>query len=183
MFCHRVNDQIQLSLLSMHDASQIISLIDESRSNLREWLPWIDDMNTVEDARSFIQATIHQFAANNGFWAGIRQRGNLVGVIGFHRVDWENCSTSIGCWIGEKYQGCGVATNSCRALLDIAFHEYHLNRTEVQCAVDNDKSRHIPEKLGFVLEGFRRQAEWLYDHFVDHAVYAMLAEDWAKKRA
>ncbi|NIM51091.1 MAG: GNAT family N-acetyltransferase, partial [Gemmatimonadales bacterium] len=23
-----------------------------------------------------------------------------------------------------------------------------------------------------------RQAEWLYDHFVDHVVYAMLASEW-----
>jgi ribosomal-protein-serine acetyltransferase len=23
-----------------------------------------------------------------------------------------------------------------------------------------------------------RDAEWLYDHYVDHAVYALLADDW-----
>lgn len=99
-------------------------------------------------------------------------------MIGFHQVDWDNRSTSIGCWIGEKHQGRGVATNSCRALMDIAFHEYHLNRVEIQCAVTNHRSRSIPEKLGFVLEGCRREAEWLYDHFVDHAVYGMLSRDW-----
>lgn len=179
VFYHYVNAQIQLSLLSTHHAGEMISLIDESRHNLREWLPWIDEMNTIEDSRSFIQATMNQFAANNGFWAGIWHQGSLNGVIGFHQVDWENRSASIGCWIGEKYQGRGVATNACRAMVDVAFYEYDLNRVEIQCAVTNHKSRHIPEKLGFVLEGCRRQAEWLYDHFVDHAIYGMLSKDWA----
>jgi len=27
----------------------------------------------------------------------------------------------------------------------------------------------------------QRQAEWLYDHFVDHAVYAALASEWRRR--
>jgi ribosomal-protein-serine acetyltransferase len=40
------------------------------------------------------------------------------------------------------------------------------------------KSRAIPEKLGFVQEGITRQEEWLYDHYVDHVIYGLLAKDW-----
>ncbi|HVJ50737.1 hypothetical protein [Desulfitobacterium sp.] len=36
----------------------------------------------------------------------------------------------------------------------------------------------IPERLGFVKEAMIREAEWLYDHFVDHAVYGVLAREW-----
>jgi ribosomal-protein-serine acetyltransferase len=28
-----------------------------------------------------------------------------------------------------------------------------------------------------------RQAEWLYDHFVDHVIYGMLASEWNGKDA
>ncbi|MDP9371062.1 MAG: GNAT family N-acetyltransferase, partial [Chloroflexota bacterium] len=40
------------------------------------------------------------------------------------------------------------------------------------------KSCAIPERLGFAREGTLRQVEWLYDHFVDHHVYGMLAAEW-----
>jgi len=39
--------------------------------------------------------------------------------------------------------------------------------------LENKKRRSVPERLGFVCEGTIRQAEWLYDHYVDHTVYGM----------
>jgi ribosomal-protein-serine acetyltransferase len=54
----------------------------------------------------------------------------------------------------------------------------NLNRLVITCATQNQKSRAIPERLGFVHEGIARDAEWLYDHFVDHDIYAKLHCDW-----
>lgn len=34
-------------------------------------------------------------------------------------------------------------------------------------------------RLGFKLEGKLRQAEWLYDHYVDQVIYGLLAEEWS----
>lgn len=32
--------------------------------------------------------------------------------------------------------------------------------------------------MGFKEEGRLRQVEWLYDHFVDHVIYGLLADEW-----
>lgn len=74
-------------------------------------------------------------------------------------------------------------TRSCRAYVSHSFQTLGLNRVEIRCAVDNRKSCAIPERLGFILEGTLRQAEWLYDHFVDHSVYAILSQDWTPAEA
>src|SRR3712207_8983550 len=51
-----------------------------------------------------------------------------------------------------------------------SFLELGLNRVSIACATENKKSCAIPERLGFRREGVQRQAEWLYDHFVDHVI-------------
>lgn len=69
-------------------------------------------------------------------------------------------------------------TKSCRALINHAFSELNLNRVDIRCAVENSKSRAIPERLGLRQEGVIRQAEWLYDKYVDHVVYGVLTDEW-----
>ena len=58
--------------------------------------------------------------------------------------------------------------------------ELQLNRIEIRAAIGNVKSQAIPEKLGFAKEGCVREAEWLYDHYVDHIIYGMLKSDFTK---
>ena len=142
----------------------------------------MDVTKTVADSQSFIQSALHQFAANHGFQTGILYKEQLAGIIGFHEINWTNRSTSIGYWLGEGFQGRGIMTIACQVMVEIAFREYNLNRIEIRAAVENQKSRAIPERLGFVQEGVCRQVEWIYDHFVDHVVYGMLAEDWQRTK-
>ena len=73
-------------------------------------------------------------------------------------------------------------TEACRELVDYGFSPLGLHRVEIRCAIGNQRSRAIPERLGFVNEGIARQGEWLYDRYVDLVVYSMLAPDWKKSQ-
>ena len=178
MFEFVVDDEVVLKLLDIRDANQLFELANSGRTYLREWLPWVDGTKSAEDTKSFVEMTKKQFASNNGFQAGIWSKGNIAGVIGFHGMNWTNRSTSIGYWLGERYQGNGIMTKSCKAFVEYAFRKLDLNRVEIRCAEKNLSSRAIPERLGFVNEGTIREAEWLYDHFVNHVVYGVLAQEW-----
>ncbi|WP_334300596.1 GNAT family N-acetyltransferase [Alkaliphilus flagellatus] len=62
--------------------------------------------------------------------------------------------------------------------MNYAFNNFKLHRVEIRCAENNYKSRAIPERLGFTKEGLIRGSEWIYDHYVSHIVYSMLAIEW-----
>jgi ribosomal-protein-serine acetyltransferase len=180
MFPIRLNDVVALELLEERHAEELFAVTDANRAHLRRWLPWLDGTKGPEDTRAFIRVTRKQLLDNNGFQTAIRYRGDLVGVVGHHGISWSNRSTSLGYWLAEAVQGRGIMTEAVRTYVQHAFETLKLNRVEVRCAVENMKSRAIPERLAFQREGTIRQAEWLYDHFVDHVVYATLASEWKR---
>ena len=174
----QIEDGLHLKSLELQDAEILLPLVDHDRTYLREWLPWLDMTRTIDEMIAFIDAAVRQQASGLGFQAGIWQKNQMVGIIGYHHLEWANRSTCIGYWLGEAFQHNGIMTKACRALVEYAFEDWHLNRIEIRCAVGNLKSRAIPERLGFKKEGLLREAEWLYDHYVDHVVYGMLADEW-----
>ncbi len=121
---------------------------------------------------------MQQAENNHNIHAAILLDGRIVGVASYHRIDWQNRSTSIGYWLAQAHEGHGLVTASCQVLVDHAFAALNLHRLAIACASANTRSRAIPPRLGFVHEGRVRGAEWLYDHFVDHEVYTQLQPEW-----
>ncbi|MEK3887509.1 GNAT family N-acetyltransferase [Bacillus sp. FSL K6-3431] len=181
MFVHKIDEELYLKLIQLEDSERIFALTNQSRGYLRKWLPWLDTNKRVEDTKVFIELCLTSYAKNKSMNTVILFNGEIVGVAGFNEIDWSNRIAYIGYWLGQEYQGNGIMTKVAKGLTDYAFNELKLNRVDIRAAVENKKSRSIPERLGFVNEGRIRQAEWLYDHHVDHIVYGMLAEDWKEK--
>lgn len=178
-FILRIESYLRLELLDQSHAVELFELIDGNREYLRRWLPWLDSSKYLQNTVDFIKYSQIQFKENLGLQLGIRYREKLAGVIGFHKFDWLNRSAGIGYWLGESHQGKGLITRTCGCLLDYAFGNLGLNRIEIRCAVGNSRSRAVPERLGFSEEGMIREAEWLYDHYVDHVVYGILRDEWS----
>lgn len=171
-----LSESAQLRLLSESDAGELHALIEKNRAELARWLPWAA-AQTPQDTLAFIRRTREQLAANDGFQAAIVCDGELAGVIGYHRVDWANRATSLGYWLGEKHQHQGTMTAAARLLTDHALAAWELHRVEIRAAVDNRRSRAIPERLGFREEGILRGTERIGERYLDYAVYSMLRLD------
>ncbi|PAV28446.1 RimJ/RimL family protein N-acetyltransferase [Virgibacillus profundi] len=178
MFSREIDEVLELRQLHISDAEELFQITDGSREYLREWLPWVDTTTTVEDSRGFIEHSQRSFEAKKGITCGVFYKRKLVGTAGFNSFDWANKIGYIGYWLSEDYQGLGIMTKVSAALTDYAFSELSLNKVDIRAAYENKKSRAIPERLGFTEEGKIRQAEWLYDHYVDHIVYGMLVREW-----
>ena len=173
----KIDNDLELCILEPRHAEQVYALLDESRLYLREWLPFVDSSKSVDSTIAFIKQSLKQYADNQGSSLGIWYKGELAGIIGLHWINWDNKYTSIGYWLGERFQGKGIMTRACKALIDHCFDELKLNRIEIRVATGNLKSQAIPKKLGFIQEGVLRSAEWINDRYVDHIVYGLLKSD------
>jgi ribosomal-protein-serine acetyltransferase len=171
-----------LRRLTLNDVEELSALIARNRTYLSRWMPWAPG-STPETTREFIEAAIQQEQRDDGFQRGITDAGRLAGTVGFHRIDWRNRSTSIGYWLAEDAQGRGLMTRAVRLMLSQAFEVWDLHRVEIRAAPANERSRKIPERLGFTQEGVARGAEQLASgHFGDLVVYSLLAPEWATRR-
>jgi ribosomal-protein-serine acetyltransferase len=181
MFIHKVDEDLSLKLVELRDAERIFKLTDHSREHLKAWLPWLDFTTELKDTQDFIRSGSGNFIEGKSMNAAILFKDEIVGLAGFNNINPANKTASIGYWLDQDYQGHGIMTRTAKALTDYALNDLKLNKVEIRAAVENTKSRGIPERLGYVQEGTIRQAEWLYDRYVDHVVYGMLADEWNKK--
>ena len=173
-----VSTEIELSAVAPNDAGELFALVDRNRAHLRKWLPWLDFNTSVEDSSDFIDRSIQQWDERSALVTVIRYEGTMCGVMGFNTIDGQNRVCEIGYWLDAEQQGKGIVTQSVSAFSAFAFDELKMNKVCIPVAVENSSSRAIPERLCFLSEGTARDAEWLYDHFVDHELYAMLHSDW-----
>jgi ribosomal-protein-serine acetyltransferase len=178
MLTYSFAEGAELQLLEHHHADALFALIDQNRSYLRQWLPEWDVRNSLDECRAVIKSSLEPLAANSGFSLGIWWQGRLAGIIGAGLIDWENHSAMVGYWLGESYQGKGLVTGACRAVVDYLFSELKLQRIEIRCATNNARSCAVPKRLGFSKEGVLRQAQAYDGRFLDLEVYGLLAEDW-----
>ena len=177
----KVNQDLELRSLKLEDAEALFELTEQNRSYLREWLSWLDENKTVEDTKEFIRAASERLEKGTGGEFGIWYQGQIAGCIGLPQLKKDHRKAAIGYWLAEEFQGYGIMTEVVKALINYLFNELKLNRVEINCALGNEKSCAIPQRLGFTNEGIIRQAEWLYDHFVDWNKYSVLAGEWNHK--
>jgi ribosomal-protein-serine acetyltransferase len=177
-FQRDVTRDIRIRQFQPADAEPLFACVERNRAYLREWLPWVDATGGVEDISAFILRTQGQWEAGQGPQCSIWLRGELVGSIGTHPIDWNNRNCAVGYWLDAHRQGSGIVTRCCATLLDYLLLELDLNRVEIHCGTGNWRSSAIPQRLGFTREGVRRQAQLVGGRWLDMETWSLLADEW-----
>ena len=178
MLRFELTEDRSMRLLDPADADELFALIDANREHLARWMPFVGQTRSAADSLTFIHAAVRQHEENRSLQMAIVQEGRIVGVAGFHRIDWTARATSIGYWLAEAHQGAGTMTLAVRALVDYAIRVLGLHRVEIRAGVENRRSRAIPERLGFREDGSVRGAERIGSRGIDHVIYAITDREW-----
>lgn len=172
------DDKIKIELINESHAEELFTLTDNNRNFLKQWLPWLDGTQTVNDTLNFIKKSIMRNEENDGFENIIKYDERIAGIAGLHYISHNNRKTEMGYWLAKEFNGKGIMTYACSKIIEYCFEKINLNRIEIRCAVNNIRSRGIPERLNFRNEGILRQEIFLNGKFVDHVLYALLREEW-----
>ncbi len=170
-----VDQNIRLKEIGFEHLRPIFNTIDSQREYLGKWLPFVELTKDISFSNQFIEDYLNSDRINLTF--AITYQKQFVGLIGLKDTDPDNKKTEIGYWLSENKQGLGIITRSCKTLIDYIFSSKDINRIQIKAATENFKSRAIPEKLGFTLEGIERDGELHTRGFVDLAIYSLLKKE------
>ncbi len=173
--------RVLLTPVEPADGPELWQIIQGSRDHLARWLPWVPFNTTVAASQRYAEACSSDWDAGRAVRFGIRShpQGNLLGVIGLDNCVHIHRCCDLGYWLRQEVEGQGLMTEAARLCLRFAFEEVGVHRVRCAAATDNHRSLGVISRLGFRFEGVARQAEFVDNRWVDHAVFARLSTDGA----
>jgi len=103
----------------------------------------------------------------------------LVGIIEVFDINQKINMVTIGYFLAEAYWGKGIATESLKVLVRYLFENVEVNRIQAEVMPENNESKKVLTKNGFIKEGTLRQASlWSGKGVVDLEVYGLLYQDY-----
>lgn len=111
------------------------------------------------------------------------ETGRWLGEVVLNELHRDNRSCGFRILLAqEEDYGRGYGTEATSLVLRHAFETVGVNRVELEVYDPNPRAAQVYEKVGFVLEGTRRQALRWEGQWVDAHVMSILAEEWASHR-
>ena len=141
------------------DGPETFEAVLESVNELKPWMPWAHPEPLLESSIEFhanAQAKWYSRDMLDFQWID-KATQRLVGKGGFHTINWDVPKFEIGYWVRSSMTGRGYCIEAVNALVALATRELGAKRLEICSDPRNQRSRHVAERCGFVLEGILRR--------------------------
>lgn len=184
-----IGDRVRLRAVERGDLPRFVAWLNdpEVRSHLYAFAPislaheerWFEGLDKDPRQRVFAIEALDEregLDRENQGWA-------LVGGCGLHEIDLRNGRAGLGIYLGDRAtRGRGAGTEAMRLLLGFAFGELRLHRVELEVYEENAPARRLYEKLGFVVEGRRREAIFKGGEYKSPVVMSLLEGEHRQRR-
>ena len=136
------------------DAAAQVRAIAESHAELRRWMAWAQEVQTLEQATENLTRAQEAYRRGENLrllvWSADGQ--DLIGSSGYHALDWRVPKAEIGYWIATPHTGHGYAQEVAGFLTDYGLNTLGFRRLEIRCDARNERSARIPRALGYHLD-------------------------------
>jgi RimJ/RimL family protein N-acetyltransferase len=174
---------LNLSALGPEHVAELQEVVPKNKAHLAASMPWAHAEPLSDEQRLELLGRMREsFDLGIDFVLGIfdRSTNRYIGGTGLHpRIGPQ--ALEIGYWIAADYQARGLVTEAVTALVSVAFEEMGARRLEIRCSPQNSRSRAIPERLGFHLDGILREGGLSgAGELEDKMVWSLLASEYPR---
>ena len=147
--------------------AEVFNHSDRSYTSNRRPTPY-----PVETAKSWLEA-IQEKEGKDGLFCAILADGVYVGFITVEREEDVHClDAEIGYLVTREMESKGIATWAVGEITGRAFEELDILRLTAFIFAENQASKRILEKNGYVLEGVLKQSLYKNGKVQDECIYA-----------
>ncbi|MDO7853845.1 GNAT family N-acetyltransferase [Hymenobacter convexus] len=131
---------------------------------------------SVADSAAFIDTVNDAMGRNEllNWGIALRSAADIIGTIGYYRLQPEHHRAEIGYMLHPAHQGQGFMQEAVAAVLKYGFDTLHLHSVEGVIDPRNTASAQVLKRAGFVQEGFFRENELWKGKFLDTVYYSLL---------
>jgi ribosomal-protein-alanine N-acetyltransferase len=132
------------------------------------------DTTEVED---YINSLISGFEQGDSMGWAIALKDNpaqMIGNIVFWRMDFPNYRAEIGYLLDPAHWRKGVLSEALTAIIAFAFEEMKLHSIEANINPENEASKRLLLKHGFVKEAYFRENYYYNGKFLDSEIYSLV---------
>lgn len=166
-------ERLLLRQMQEEDADHLFLL--RSDQNVMKYLdrPLASSPTEVQE---FIQNMIASSKLNNGItWAiALKPNPQLIGTIGFWKIDKENHRAEIGYMLAVQWHNKGIMNEAMKPVLEYGFKIMNLHSVEANVNPANEPSISLLGKNQFVREAYYKENYFYNGTYIDSAIYSLL---------
>ena len=147
-----------------------------------EYLTWPTHKD-ISVTKNVLENWIKEYSKNDFYqWAIVLKEINEpIGTISVVNKKDKTKMVEMGYCIGKQWWNKEITTEALSAIIKYFFEEVKVNRIQAFHDVRNVSSGKVMMKCGMKFEGLLRQAGLNNSGISDHALYAIILEDYSKK--
>ena len=137
---------------------------------------------SLAQVRQETEAEAQKKLENDTFsWVIEDSEGRAVGFIHTHHCNPRNGAFKYGLGVEARHRRKGYAAAAILLVLSYYFQELRYQKVTVQMHSENEASRFLHERLGFVREGAVRRVIFTRGRYLDEFYYGMTVGEWQQR--
>ncbi len=166
----------------LENARLLFNMTERNRHHLLPFVQWANDdvVKDVNDSLAFLYAAKSDWEDCKNFEFGIFFDGAMCGWIDVHKINTQDRLCGLGYWLDKDMTGKGIIKYAISALEKELFNDFKMNRIFIRCDRENEQSKKVASRCGYVFEGELREDVFVRkeNRFRTSALFSKLAKEF-----